>query len=184
MAGHESIINTPVGRDGSQRYSSKIRLETLRHAIIGQLRNPPKGFEEITRRHFGMCRQRIVVQARRWMLESRGSPLEQRFRRAYEQLLALFSEQEWGDVQVLPPSNEDMAFLTREDPSFVAQEDSKPAASASQPTEAEKEYMATAIATMISATNPWAVSATEGGVSNVSSHQSQQNEADEDDFYS
>jgi len=159
------MINTPAGKDGSKRYNSKRRLDTLRHAIIAQIRDPPKGFEEVTKRHFAMCRQRIVAQARRWTLEARGSPLEGRFLKAYGQLLNLLSEQAFDGRDCLPPLREDIAYLAREDPSFSVsgfKEDRKPSA-VPQATmtntigqnEAEA-FLAAVIATQSANTNPWA----------------------------
>jgi len=66
--------NTPEGREGSCKYNAVVRSATLRYAMLDYLRNPHKGFEEVSRRHFAACRRRIVAQARRWLLESRGAP--------------------------------------------------------------------------------------------------------------
>jgi hypothetical protein len=120
-----------------------LRLATLRHAIVSQIRSPPGGFEEVSRRHFMMCRQRIVAQARRWMLEERGSPLYPRFEKIYSELLALVSSmttQERSDC--LPPLDDDLSRLEVLDPDFpraadtgIHKEgnDSKPSASEVQP---------------------------------------------------
>jgi hypothetical protein len=128
--GHESMMSTPAGTEASRRYNSKRRLDTLRHAVIAQIRDPPKGFEEVSQHHFAMCRQRITAQARRWMLEARGSSLERRFASAYGQLVSLLSEQRFERQDCLPPLEEDLAFLRREDPTFTSIEmlDRKPAA--------------------------------------------------------
>lgn len=174
--GHEAMVNTQAGKDGSRRYNGKRRLDTLRHAIISQIRHPPKGFEEVSGRHFAMCRQRIIAQARRWTLEARGSSLEERFVKAYKQLLILLSEQNYQGRPCLPPLKEDVSYLAREDPSFCLAgsplEDSKPAAQPLRdlgaPAESITPDQATAFLAAVAAsqpstqtsTNPWSVGST------------------------
>jgi hypothetical protein len=160
------MINTPAGTEASRRYNSKRRLDTLRHAIIAQIRDPPKGFEEVTKRHFAMCRQRITAQARRWTLEARGSALEGRFEKAYGQLLSLLSEQGFEGRDCLPPLKEDLAYLTREDPTFMSAEisDRKPAALPTMRPETDSQVpltrnaleQALLAALTASPDNPWA----------------------------
>jgi hypothetical protein len=114
-----------------------LRLATLRHAIVSQIRSPPGGFEEVSRRHFMMCRQRIVAQARRWMLEERGSPLYPRFEKIYSELLSLVSSMTTQERSgCLPPLDDDLSRLEVLDPDFpraAEGNDSKPSASEVQP---------------------------------------------------
>ena len=192
------MINTQAGKDGSRRYNSKRRLDTLRHAVIAQIRNPPKGFEEVSDRHFAMCRQRIVAQARRWTLEARGSPLEGRFVKAYGQLLSLLSEQNYQGRPCLSPLKEDLAYLAREDPSFSVSgtplEDSKPAA---QPvrggtrgqsvSQDQAAAVLAAVAAAQNSTNPWSTGS--NGSSNPwafppsSAATGSANDDEDDEFY-
>jgi hypothetical protein len=92
--GAERMEGTEAGRDASRRYNANLRLATLRYAIIQPLKHLPLGFEEISIRHFSMCRKRILVQAKRWMLESKNSSLFPRFEKAYTELLHLLSTKE------------------------------------------------------------------------------------------
>lgn len=69
--GYESSMGTPDGTRQSISYSENIRDGTVRIAMIDQLRNPPKGFEEVTRNHFLMKRDEIVQQLDTWVAESR-----------------------------------------------------------------------------------------------------------------
>lgn len=180
--GHESMMNTQAGRDGSRRYNSQRRLDTLRHAIIGHIRDPPRGFEEVSRRHFAMCRQRIVAQARRWTLEARGSALEARFNTAYGQLLSLLAcgapsgsesagDEEPESIASLSPLKEDIAFLAQQDPSFPFNDEEarKPAAVPTSTEDGDRARMAALLtmmlasdnsinqsATVENSTNPWA----------------------------
>jgi Ubiquitin-conjugating enzyme len=40
---HDSVRGTPAGDRGSRRFNNKIRLHTLRYAIIAPLKHPPLG---------------------------------------------------------------------------------------------------------------------------------------------
>ena len=118
--GHGGLEGTRAGQQGSARYNNTLRLSTLRHAIIEPLKNPPKGFEDVTRRHFAMCRSRLMVQAKIWMMESKGTELHGRFVKAYSELLGLLSGDKFGDadgsmLDALPPLAEDLHALYRLD---------------------------------------------------------------------
>ena len=47
-------------------YTERVRVGTARHAILGQLRAPPKGFERVTRAHFAARRAEIEATLARW----------------------------------------------------------------------------------------------------------------------
>jgi hypothetical protein len=64
------LRGTREGNAGSEAYSRTIRLANLRYAMIDILRHPPKGFEEVVSRHFALCRRRIAMQSKRWLLEA------------------------------------------------------------------------------------------------------------------
>ena len=119
--------NSTAGKKGSARYNNTLRLSTLRHAIIEPLKYPPKGFEDVVRRHFAMLRKRVLTQAKIWTLESEGTELASRFKRAYSELVGLLSSdtlacQEWEVEEVggstfgaLPPRSDDLQTLERLD---------------------------------------------------------------------
>jgi ubiquitin-protein ligase len=88
---HDAQRGTPAGEIGSMRFNHKVRLHTLRHAMISHLRHPPLGFEEVTKRHFALCRKRVLAQARRWTKEAQDTPLFKSFGKAYEELITLLS---------------------------------------------------------------------------------------------
>jgi hypothetical protein len=44
-----------------------VQLNTLRWAIIDQLRRPRPGFEDVTRGHFRLLRHRVLAQAQAWL---------------------------------------------------------------------------------------------------------------------
>mmetsp|Transcript_8777 Transcript_8777/g.18221 ORF Transcript_8777/g.18221 Transcript_8777/m.18221 type:complete len:329 (+) Transcript_8777:3-989(+) len=69
------IVNEP-GYDSressaqSKEYNARLRLDTMRHAMIAQLRNPPVGFESAVIKHFERQRDRILRQCLRWTHEA------------------------------------------------------------------------------------------------------------------
>lgn len=126
--GHGGMEHTTAGKEGSARYNNTLRLSTLRHAVIEPLKYPPKGFEDVVRRHFAMLRKRVLTQAKIWTLESQGTELQKRFERAYSELVGLLSNdtllacQEWEVEEVggstfgaLPPLSDDLQTLERLD---------------------------------------------------------------------
>ena len=114
---------TEAGREGSIRYNTSLRLATLRHAIIAQIKSPPRGFEDVVIRHFSLCRKRLLVQARCWMLEAQGSSSQKRFESAYNELVGLLSSDLFrafkGYNDVVPPSENDMRSLHLLDADFA-----------------------------------------------------------------
>ena len=116
--GYDRTRGTHQGDESSARYNNNLRLATLRHAIVGPLRNPPKGFEEVTKRHFGMCRQRILLQAKIWTMEAINTPLYSRFVRVYKELLLLLADNELKESNCLLPSANDVHKVSMADPSL------------------------------------------------------------------
>lgn len=142
--GHENMRNTEEGILGSKRYNNSLRLATLRYAIIDQLKHPPRGFEEVAKRHFSLCRKRLLAQAKSWTMDAEGSTLHKRFLRAYRELAALLSADELksGDQNdlVLAPLVEDVRALEHKSPEFFEmcfERDRKPAAIDSEPVDKE-----------------------------------------------
>jgi len=123
--GHEGMRNSAAGKEGSIRYNNTLRLATLRHAVIDHLKSPPRGFEEVTKRHFSMCRKRLLVQARSWMAEAEGLSIHSRFVRAYNELVVLLSADGLKDFagynDVLPPSDQDVERLRAVDQTFITE---------------------------------------------------------------
>jgi len=84
--------------------------------MIDYLKDPPLGFADVVQQHFGMCRVRIMAQAKRWVLEARQTPWQRRTQLAYGELVSLLAHLD-GD-HMLPPLKEDLEYLGREDPAF------------------------------------------------------------------
>lgn len=69
--GYEREIGTREGDVHNQEYSAEVRVNNIRHAIIGQLRNPSPGFEEAIRMHFYLKKERILKECEGWLSDAR-----------------------------------------------------------------------------------------------------------------
>jgi baculoviral IAP repeat-containing protein 6 len=50
--GYERMYGTPQGESESLKYSEEVFKNNLKYAIIGQLLNPPEGFEQVNSLNF------------------------------------------------------------------------------------------------------------------------------------
>lgn len=67
---YESQRGTKEGDQRSFEYNEPLRLATIRHAMIGQMRNPSPGFEDVIQKHFYIQKNRLIRQAETWLSES------------------------------------------------------------------------------------------------------------------
>jgi hypothetical protein len=67
---YEGYTRTPSGMHSVFLHVMCVRLATLRHAMLAQLRSPPFGFERAVRAHFALKRDEIAAQAARWAAEA------------------------------------------------------------------------------------------------------------------
>ncbi|CAH1790115.1 unnamed protein product [Owenia fusiformis] len=84
--GQEGLQGTTEGDMRSEAYNQNIRLYTIRHAMLGQLRHPTKGFESVIRRHFKVQRDLILKQCSDWLKRCDDSGIEKRMRRCIDEL--------------------------------------------------------------------------------------------------
>ncbi|KAJ3030212.1 hypothetical protein HK097_005651, partial [Rhizophlyctis rosea] len=68
--GYETFAGTAEGQRKSKLYNEEIRLNSLRHACLGMIRNPPKGTEDFVKAHFEVVAGPVVREAMRWRDES------------------------------------------------------------------------------------------------------------------
>jgi len=68
--GYERDIGTSHGRTASRNYNTNIREGCVRFAMIDQLRNPPRGFEDIIRNHFRLRKKAILNEFKKWTDDS------------------------------------------------------------------------------------------------------------------
>ena len=61
-----AMKGTPEGDRRSQRYNARLKLATIRHAMVGQLRRPPSGFRDVVPLHFRLRRAALAQQCAAW----------------------------------------------------------------------------------------------------------------------
>jgi hypothetical protein len=70
--GYESTMHTPHGKAQSASYNRDVRCNTLRLAVLQQLRSPCPTFAEAIRAHFRLKRVEVVAQCDAWRAEDAG----------------------------------------------------------------------------------------------------------------
>lgn len=68
--GYERDMHTPRGKQASFNYSDERRYQTLRVAIVNQIKNPPHGYENFVKEHFRMKKDEIYQTVEQWISES------------------------------------------------------------------------------------------------------------------
>ncbi len=64
--GYQSSMGSPSGQAQSRAYNENICKQNVRYAIIEQIRNPPRGYEEIVHKHFSLQRTKILKTIEGW----------------------------------------------------------------------------------------------------------------------
>ena len=54
--GFERMYGTTAGDAESHKYSEDVFKNNLKHAVLGNLSNPPEGFEDVVKSHFYLKR--------------------------------------------------------------------------------------------------------------------------------
>jgi len=70
--GFEQEAGTPDGERRNEGYSNIVRYGNVKFAMLGQLKNPSKGFESVIKRHFYLKKAEVLKTCRRW-IERAGS---------------------------------------------------------------------------------------------------------------
>lgn len=65
--GFENEAGTPEGERKNEGYSNIVRYSNVKFAMVGQLRNPSKGFETVIKRHFYIKREEILKEVHGWV---------------------------------------------------------------------------------------------------------------------
>lgn len=65
--GYEEEANSEEGQLKNEGYSNIVKIATIKYAIIQQIKNPAKGFEDIIKKHFYMKREIIVKEVSEWI---------------------------------------------------------------------------------------------------------------------
>lgn len=58
--GYENWIGSDYGSKQSANYNQNIRIHSIKHAMIDQLRNPYPEFEDVIKTHFFLKKDRIL----------------------------------------------------------------------------------------------------------------------------
>jgi ubiquitin-protein ligase len=69
--GYESSMNTPNGKEKSFNYNDERRYQTLRVAIVNQLKNSPEPYKDFIKKHFEMKKNEINQVVNQWIKESK-----------------------------------------------------------------------------------------------------------------
>jgi baculoviral IAP repeat-containing protein 6 len=57
--GFERLYGTPQGDNESLKYAEDVFRNNLKYAVLGQLQNPPEGFEDVVKSHFYLKRDAL-----------------------------------------------------------------------------------------------------------------------------
>lgn len=87
--GYERQIGTEGGRASSDNYNRNIEQQAVRWAMIDMLKNPPKGFEEVVKKHFTLRKSAILQECRKWLSKPQREGLKELVRELRQQLDAL-----------------------------------------------------------------------------------------------
>lgn len=58
--GYDSEQGTPEGEKKNEAYANIVRIGNVKYAMIDQIKNPPKGFEDVVNRHFYVKKKEIL----------------------------------------------------------------------------------------------------------------------------
>lgn len=89
----EIVRDTREGKMADRKYNAAVVVNTVRYAMIDQIKNPRPGFEEVMQQHFRLQRHRIMDFCQRW-LSNCGALLEPQvlaFRKSVQELHMLLS---------------------------------------------------------------------------------------------
>lgn len=65
--GFENEAGTPEGEKKNEGYSNIVRFANVKFAMLGQLKNPPRGFESVIKRHFYVKKFEIMKEVNHWV---------------------------------------------------------------------------------------------------------------------
>ena len=65
--GFEGEAGTEMGDRKNEAYSNIVRYGNIKFAMIENLKNPPKGFETVIKRHFYLKKEEILEECNQWV---------------------------------------------------------------------------------------------------------------------
>jgi len=68
--GYEHEAGTPNGEKKNTAYGNIVKYGNVKYAMLGMLKNPPKGFESVVKRHFYIKKQDVIKTCRYWVQQA------------------------------------------------------------------------------------------------------------------
>jgi baculoviral IAP repeat-containing protein 6 (apollon) len=65
--GFENEAGTPEGEKRNEGYMNIVRYGNVKYAMLGQIKNPSKGFESAIKRHFYIKKAEILKDVHQWV---------------------------------------------------------------------------------------------------------------------
>ena len=65
--GYEKYINTERGNTENEKYNENLYTNIIKYTMIGQIKNPPIGYEEVVKLHFKMKKEEIMTTTQKWI---------------------------------------------------------------------------------------------------------------------
>lgn len=65
--GYEGEVGTEEGEAKNEAYCNVVRYGNIMYAMIENIKNPPKGFEEVIKRHFYIKKNAILKEVDKWI---------------------------------------------------------------------------------------------------------------------
>jgi baculoviral IAP repeat-containing protein 6 len=90
--GYAHMQGTPEGNDKSAEYNARLHPYTVRYAMLDQLRNPPRGFDDVVLEHFQCQKDVILKQCSQWLKDSPTPQLKKKLQRAVAELQEEFDK--------------------------------------------------------------------------------------------
>ncbi|XP_066289548.1 uncharacterized protein [Branchiostoma lanceolatum] len=84
--GYDGMKGTTETEEQSAKYNNKLQVDTVRWAMLHQIKQPPVGFEDVIRRHFFLQKEAVLQQCCRWLRDCRDEEKLPKLRRAVEEL--------------------------------------------------------------------------------------------------
>lgn len=65
--GYERYFNTERGNTENKKYNENLYPYIIKYSMIGQIKNPPVGYEEVVKLHFKMKKEEIMTIIQKWI---------------------------------------------------------------------------------------------------------------------
>jgi ubiquitin-protein ligase len=92
--GYESDMNTAHGIEKSKQYNQLVRLNCMKYAMIDQILNPSKHFEDVIKKHFIMKRKYIINICKKWVDDpyNKTNKMHVEYKQTYDKLCNILND--------------------------------------------------------------------------------------------